>query len=69
MKVYSTTAVGLDGAAYSVRFLLEPAELERLQSAGIIGEVSEVVGMQDIADSLIAGLEKQMHTAAGGLTQ
>lgn len=69
MKVYSATAIGLDGAAYNVRFLLEPAELLGLQRAGLIGEVAEVVGMQDLADSLIAGLEKQMHTAAGGLTQ
>lgn len=69
MKVYSATAVGLDGAAYNVCFLLEPAELLGLQRAGIVGEVAEVIGMQELADSLIAGLEKQMHTACGGLTQ
>jgi hypothetical protein len=69
MKVYSTTAVGLDGAPYNVRFLLEPAELLGLQRAGIIGVVDEVLGMQDLADALVADMEKQMHTAAGGLTQ
>jgi hypothetical protein len=69
MKVYSATAIGLDGAAYNVRFLLEPEELLGLQRAGIVGEVTEVVGMQDLADALLADMEKQMHTAAGGLTQ
>jgi hypothetical protein len=69
MKVYSTTAIGLDGAAYSVRFLLDPAELRGLQRAGIIGAVDEVLGMQDLADALVADMEKQMHTACGGLAQ
>ena len=69
MKVYAASAVGLDGAPYSVRLLLEPEELAGLQAAGIIGEVQEVVGMQDAADSLVAGLQKQFYTASGGLPQ
>jgi hypothetical protein len=64
MKVYSATIVGGDGAPYNLRFLLDPAEVQGLLRAGIIGEVSEVVGMQDMVDSLIAGLESMKKPAS-----
>lgn len=69
MKVYAISAIGTDGLEYSVRLLLDQEELEGLRSAGIIPEASELVGSEPFADSLIAGLEKQMHKACGGLTQ
>lgn len=69
MKVYSTIKTGNDGLQYSLRMLLEPSELQGLQSAGIIGNVNEVIGMQEVADSVMAGYQLQMHTACGGLTQ
>lgn len=69
MKCYSYDATGMDGQTYSVRLMLEPLELEVLQRVGIIGEVSEVVGMQATTDALIAGLQKEFYTACGGLPQ
>lgn len=69
MKAYSYTAKGSDGFTYSVRLMLEEIELEALQRAGIIGEVSEVVGMQPTTDALIAGLQKEFYTACGGWPQ
>lgn len=69
MKAYSTEMQGSDGLTYSVRLLLEPQELAGLQSAGVIGEAHEIVGMQDAADSLVANLQKQYYTATGGLVQ
>ena len=69
MKVYSAQIVGSDGHAYFVRYLLTPEHLAGLQAAGIVGEVDEVVGLQDCADQIVGGLEKQMHAAMGGLTQ
>ncbi len=69
MKVYVYQAIGTDGFKYSVRLLLDAEELIALQAAGVIGEVDEVIGMQEAADSLVAGLQKQFYTACGGLTQ
>lgn len=68
-KVYSGLALSLNGAMYSICYLLTPEEKDGLQQAGLIGEVAEVIGLQPVAESLIAGLEKQMHTDTGGLTQ
>lgn len=69
MKVWSESKIGTDGLAYSVRYLLDKAELQGLQSAGLIGQVDEVVGMQDVADAVMAGFEKQVYTAYGGVVQ
>ena len=69
MKVYSTTKTGSDGLQYNLRMLLDLCELQGLQSAGIVGQALEVVGMQDVADSLVAGFEKQAFTACGGVVQ
>lgn len=69
MKAYSYEAKGSDGFTYSVRLMLEDVELEALQRVGIIGAVSEVVGMQPTTDALIAGLQKEFCTACGGLPQ
>lgn len=69
MRVYVYSARGADGFSYSVRLLLEPEELHGLQRAGIVGEVSEVIGMQEAADTLVAGLQKEFYTATGGLPQ
>ena len=69
MKVYSTQIVGSNGLVYVVRYLLTPEHLAGLQAAGIVGEVSQVVGMQDCANEIVGGLEKQMHAAMGGLMQ
>lgn len=69
MKAYSYNATGSDGFTYSVRLMLEDVELEALQRVGIIGAVSEVVGMQPTTDALIAELQKEFYTACGGLPQ
>ena len=69
MKAYSATLTGNDGLLHNVRYLLDVAELSNLQSVGLVGEVGEIKGMQEVADSLVAGLQKQMYTACGGLVQ
>lgn len=69
MKCYSYDATGSDGFTYSVRLMLEEVELEALQRVGIIGAVSEIVGMQATTDALVAGLQKEFYTACGGLPQ
>lgn len=69
MKVYCYDATGSDGFSYSVRLMLEEVELEALQRVGIIGAVSEVVGMQATSDHLVAELQKEFYTACGGLPQ
>ena len=69
MKVWAEEKAGNDGLIYSIRYLLDSEEVCGLQSAGIIGPVSEIVGMQDAADCLVAGFEKQFYTASGGVVQ
>jgi len=69
MKCYSYEATGSDGLAYSVRLMLEEAELKALQRVGIIGDVSEVLGTRAATDALIAGLQKEFYAACGGLPQ
>ena len=69
MKVYSETKTGSDGQLYSVRYLLDAEELFGLQAAKLIGPVDEVIGMQEAADLLMAGFEKQQHQACGGTIQ
>lgn len=70
MKVYSSEQAGQDGVTYSIRYLLEPEELQWMQEAGLIpANVTEVIAMQDVADSLVAGLNLEFHRAVGGLLQ
>lgn len=69
MKVWSEPKIGSDGLVYSVRYLLDSAELQGLQSAGIIGQAAEIVGMQDVADAVMANFEKQAYTACGPVVQ
>lgn len=70
MKVYSAALILPDGRAYSVRYLLEPDELAGLQAVGLIPDnCCELVGLQDAADVVLAELEKECHTARGGVIQ
>ena len=69
MKVWSETKTGSDGNEYSVPYLLSIEHLQGLQSVGLVGEVCEVLGMQDIADCVMADFEKQIFTACGGVVQ
>lgn len=68
-KVYAWECTGTDGLMYSVHILATPETLSGLQAAGIVGDVCEVIGMQQCADAVIAGLEMQMYTACGGALQ
>lgn len=69
MKVYSAAIILPDGRTFSIRYLLAADELAGLQAAGILGEVSEVVGMQQAADGLVAHWEKQSFIDNGGNLQ
>ena len=69
-KIYAAEAIStLDGRTYGLRYLLTPEEKEGLQLAGLLPQTQEVVGMQRQADQMVAGLEKQRHTALGGVMQ
>ena len=67
--VWTETKQGEDGVEYSVRYLLDDDELTAMQTAGIIGSVYQVVGMQDVADLLMADMEMQIYTAGGRVLQ
>ena len=70
MKVYAALLPLPDGSVYSIRYLLEPEELIGLQEAGLVPlDAAEVIGMQDAADRLMAGLQKQFYTDSGGVMQ
>ncbi len=69
MKVWSETRTAPNDEAYDVRLLLTEKEAEHLQAVGVVGPLWEVVGMQTLADSVMAGFEKEAHTATGGAIQ
>lgn len=69
MKVFSFIAPGKDGLPYGVRLLHTDEEIKGLQAAGLIPEVSELIGMQTVADQVVAGFEREALTAMGGLIQ
>jgi hypothetical protein len=69
MKVYAETRKGRDGLEYGIRYLLEPGEYDGLRKARLIGECCEVVGMQEVADQTVGGLEAEMHRLSGGTLQ
>jgi len=69
MKVWSIGQTGCDGKLYSIRYLLTPEELAGLQAAGLLGDVDEVIGMQEAADSVVAMFERDVAVACGGAIQ
>jgi len=69
MKVWSETRIALNGAEYDIRLLMTDEEAMHLQKVGVIGPLLEIVGMQSTADSVVAGFEKEAHTATGGAIQ
>lgn len=69
MKVWSEIKQGRDGREYSLRYMLTPEEVFHLQKIGLIGEVSEIVGMQTVCDTLIAQFEVENILAEGGQVQ
>ena len=69
-KIYAAEVTSpLDGRTYGLRYLLTPEEKDGLQLAGLLPDTQEVVGLQKQADQMVAGLEKQMYTALGGVMQ
>ena len=58
-----------DGRVFEVPYLATAEHIKALQDVGLVGEVDEVVGMQEAADAELAQLEKQFHVDAGGMTQ
>lgn len=69
MRVWSVNQTGRDGKLYSVRYLLTRDELSWLQAAGLVGDVDEVVGLQDVADGVVAMYEREIVVACGGSVQ
>ena len=69
MIVFGAIQRGADGKDYGVRYLLTREELAGLQAAGLVGEVDEVIGMQEAADSVVAAFERDAVVACGGAIQ
>lgn len=69
-RVYSAAMLAPNGKLYSVRYLLDEAELAGLRSAGLVPEnTCEVIDMQDAADIIAADFEMQTQIAGGGRLQ
>lgn len=69
MKAFAEQKVGADGRVYSVRYLLTEDELQGLQAAGLVGQVQEVVSVQEAKDALVAMWERDAMLAIGGMVQ
>lgn len=70
MKIYSSEQTGRDGQQYSVRYMLDGAELAGLQAAGLVPrDVCEIVGMHAVADGIIAEFERDAALMTGAVLQ
>lgn len=70
MKIYSAERTGRDGQAYAIRYLLTADELAGLQTAGLVpADACEVVGLQEVADGVLAGFERDAAVMAGAVMQ
>ena len=69
MKVWSETRTAPNGETYDVRLLLTDTEAQHLQAVGVVGQLWEIVGMQQVADVTMARFEMEAHTATGGILQ
>lgn len=69
VKLWSEIKTGKDGLPYSIRYMATDAEVEGWQAAGLVGEVSHVAALQDVADQVVAMVERGWHQLAGGALQ
>lgn len=69
MRAWAEFKEGSDGLPYSVRYLATEQEIDGWQAAGIVGEVSEIVGMQHVAEQAVALIERDLVLACGGVVQ
>ena len=68
-RVWSQSIRLPDGRVFSVPYLATAEHIKALQDVGLVGEVDEVVGMQEAADTAMAKLEIDAYAAFGGLIQ
>ena len=68
-RVWSQSIRLADGRVFEVPYLATAEHIKALQDVGLVGEVDEVVGMQEAADTEIAKLEIDAYAAFGGLIQ
>lgn len=72
-KIYSVPALSKDGREYSLLVLMTQQQAEEMERVGsvnaFVGEAMEVIAMQEVADEVIAGLERNWHLEAGGTMQ
>lgn len=59
IKPYAEIKTGSDGKPYMLTYLLSAGEVETLQRVGLIGEVMEVVELQEVADALVFRLSTE----------
>jgi hypothetical protein len=69
MKVWTEFKTGADGRLYGVRYLLTEEECQHMQVVGLLGDVLEVVSMQQAADQIIAAFELAQLLHKGGEIQ
>ena len=69
VKVWNEFKTGADGRLYGVRYMLDNEELAGLQAAGLVGDASEIIGMKEYADHVLADFELQSYKSAGGAVQ
>ena len=68
-RVWSQSIRLPDGRVFEVPYLATAEHIKALQAVGLVGEVDEVVGMQEAADAEVAQLEKQFHMDTGWVMQ
>ncbi len=68
-RVWSQSIRLPDGRVFEIPYLATAEHIKALQAVGLVGEVDEVVGMQEAADTEIAKLEIDAYAAFGGLIQ
>ena len=63
--VWSSDRVGMDGLTYSVSYFGTEEHIRQLQRVGLAPKnLDQVIGLERVADEVVASLEAGMHTGA-----
>lgn len=61
LRAYSEGKKGKSGKEFVVRYLLAREHLAGLQAEGLVGDVDEVVGLQDCTDHVVASFRRESY--------
>ena len=67
LLVWNETRHSLDGKEYGVRLLLSETEAKYMQAIGILGELTQIIGMQPVADQQMLEFEKSAYVTNRGM--